>query len=70
MLIYFAGPLFCPAERIFNTDLTKKLEHLGFSVFLPQGDDARSEGAQQEAPKVIRHIRQCFWHLRANANGE
>lgn len=38
MLIYFAGPLFCPAERIFNSDLTKKLEHLGFSVFLPQRD--------------------------------
>jgi nucleoside 2-deoxyribosyltransferase len=38
MLIYFAGPLFSTAERIFNIHLTKKLEGMGFSVFLPQRD--------------------------------
>ena len=38
MLIYFAGPLFCEAERIFNLQLTQKLEARGFTVFLPQRD--------------------------------
>lgn len=38
MKIYFAGPLFSEAERMFNEDLTKKLELLGFNVFLPQRD--------------------------------
>lgn len=38
MLIYFAGPLFSVAERRFNADLTRELESLGFSVFLPQRD--------------------------------
>ena len=38
MLIYFAGPLFSQAERVFNTYLTAKLENLGFQVFLPQRD--------------------------------
>jgi nucleoside 2-deoxyribosyltransferase len=38
MLIYFAGPLFCQAEKDFNAQLTEKLEVRGFSVFLPQRD--------------------------------
>ena len=38
MLIYFAAPLFCQAERDFNLKLTTKLEEAGFSVFLPQRD--------------------------------
>jgi len=38
MLIYFAGPLFCQAEKTFNLKLTEKLEGMGFSVFLPQRD--------------------------------
>ena len=38
MLIYFAGPLFSEAERRFNERLTRKLEDLGYSVFLPQRD--------------------------------
>jgi nucleoside 2-deoxyribosyltransferase len=38
MLIYFAAPLFCQAERTFNAQLTKKLEDCGFRVFLPQRD--------------------------------
>lgn len=38
MLIYFAGPLFSQAERVFNAYLTTKLENLGFQVFLPQRD--------------------------------
>jgi hypothetical protein len=40
--IYFAGPLFCEAERDFNRSLTEKLEALGFQVFLPQRDGVRS----------------------------
>ena len=38
MLIYFAAPLFCQAERAFNLQLTQKLEKRGFAVFLPQRD--------------------------------
>jgi nucleoside 2-deoxyribosyltransferase len=38
VLVYFAAPLFCQAERDFNLKLTKKLEENGFSVFLPQRD--------------------------------
>jgi nucleoside 2-deoxyribosyltransferase len=38
MLIYFAGPLFCQAECMFNQQLTDKLEMAGFHVFLPQRD--------------------------------
>ena len=42
MLIYFAGALFCSAERQFNRRLTHKLESIGYSVFLPQRDGAES----------------------------
>ena len=38
MLLYFAGPLFSEAEKRFNVGLTRRLEHAGFSVFLPQRD--------------------------------
>lgn len=38
MLIYFAAPLFCEAERRFNRQLTDRLEAAGFEVFLPQRD--------------------------------
>lgn len=40
MKIYFAAPLFCNAEKIFNEELCNKLEHIGFEVFLPQRDGA------------------------------
>ena len=42
MLIYYAAPLFCQAERTFNLSLTKKLEERGFTVFLPQRDGIES----------------------------
>lgn len=38
MLIYFAAPLFCQAEKAFNLQLAGKLEEQGFAVFLPQRD--------------------------------
>ncbi len=38
MLVYFAGPLFCPSERSYNQSLAGKLEERGFTVFLPQRD--------------------------------
>jgi hypothetical protein len=38
MLIYFAAPLFCQAEKTFNLQLTEELERRGFAVFLPQRD--------------------------------
>jgi len=38
MKLYFAGPLFCNAEKEFNEKLTAKIEMLGIEVFLPQRD--------------------------------
>jgi len=43
MRIYFAGPLFCEAERVFNLHLAEKLETKGYQVFLPQRDGVESE---------------------------
>jgi hypothetical protein len=43
MRIYFAGPLFCEAERVFNLRLAEKLEAKGYQVFLPQRDGVESE---------------------------
>jgi nucleoside 2-deoxyribosyltransferase len=42
MLIYFAAPLFCQAEKTFNSQLTGKLEERGLAVFLPQRDGIES----------------------------
>jgi nucleoside 2-deoxyribosyltransferase len=42
MRIYFAGPLFCAAERAFNLSLAEKLEAAGYQVFLPQRDGVES----------------------------
>jgi nucleoside 2-deoxyribosyltransferase len=43
MRVYFAGPLFCEAERVFNLRLAEKLEAKGFQVYLPQRDGFESE---------------------------
>jgi len=54
--IYFAGPLFCEAERNYNQSLTERLEALGFQVFLPQRDGVRStrSGYQSMQPDEQR----------------
>jgi len=36
--VYFAGPLFCQAERAFNERVSGMLEAEGYDVFLPQRD--------------------------------
>lgn len=62
MLIYFAGPLFNQAERVFNAYLTTKIENLGFQVFLPQRDGIElpetlfNELSDQELSKKIFYI--------------
>ena len=43
MRVYFAGPLFCEAERVFNLRLAEKLEAKGYEVFLPQRDGVELE---------------------------
>jgi len=43
MRVYFAGPLFCEAERAFNLRLVEKLEAKGYQVFLPQRDGVESK---------------------------
>jgi nucleoside 2-deoxyribosyltransferase len=60
MLVYFAGPLFCEAERRFNSDLTAKLEALGFQVFLPQRDGAERTNPQYQALRPDEWERAVF----------
>jgi nucleoside 2-deoxyribosyltransferase len=43
MQVYFAGPLFSEAERVFNLRLAEKLEAKGYNVFLPQRDGVESK---------------------------
>jgi nucleoside 2-deoxyribosyltransferase len=49
VLIYFAGPLFSEAERVFNRRLTERLEQANFEVFLPQRD-----GVERDTPPYDR----------------
>lgn len=41
-MIFFSGPLFNSAEKQFNANLCKRIEALGFEVFLPQRDGVES----------------------------
>ena len=41
MKIYFAGPLFTTAERMFNERITALLREFGHEVFLPQETEQR-----------------------------
>ena len=56
MEFYFAGPLFCEAERRFNAQLTEKVERLGFRAFLPQRDGivqpVPGDSVSGDAPKA------------------
>ncbi len=62
MRIYFAGPLFCEAERVFNLRLAEKLEAEGFQVFLPQRDGVeRSQPTYQAMTQA--ELRQAIFLL-------
>jgi len=58
MKIYFAGPLFSDAEKRFNLELTKKLESVGFNVFLPQRDGVEKNKPPYDTmePDEIRKV--------------
>ena len=43
MRVYFAGPLFSEAEKVFNLRLAEKLEAKGYQVYLPQRDGVESK---------------------------
>lgn len=45
MKIYWAGPLFTTAERIFNVKMRDYLEELGHQVWLPQEKEPRDKTA-------------------------
>ncbi len=62
MLIYFAAPLFCQAERRFNQQLTDRLEASGFRVFLPQRDGAERDKEPYDTMTEEEH-RQAIFHL-------
>ena len=48
-LLYLAGPLFSKAEKLFNLQLTARLEASGFRVFLPQRDSVDRETVPYDA---------------------
>lgn len=45
MKIYWAGPLFTTAERLFNVKMKEYLEELGHTVWLPQEKEPRNKTA-------------------------
>ncbi len=57
MKLYFAGPLFCDAEKEFNKKLTEQIEIIGYNVFLPQRDgvtkDSSTKMTSLERSKAI-----------------
>src|SRR5215204_7000849 len=57
VLIHLAGPLFSEAERRFNLRLTRRLEALGFDVFLPQRDGVERDRPPYDTmtPEERRH---------------
>jgi len=42
--VYLAGPLFTEGERAFNLALARRIEKLGYRVFLPQRDVPPARG--------------------------
>ncbi|RNI11831.1 nucleoside 2-deoxyribosyltransferase [Methanohalophilus sp. RSK] len=54
--IYLAGPLFSEAEKIFNEQLTQRIESTGYDVFLPQRDstDTKSMRKEQDSAELFR----------------
>ena len=45
MRLYFAGPLFTTAERVWNAEVTAALRAAGHEVFLPQEQEPGKDGA-------------------------
>jgi len=62
MLMLFCSSLFCQAERVFNQQLTDRLEASGFRVFLPQRDGAERDKAPYDTMTEEEH-RQAIFHL-------
>ena len=59
--MYLAGPLFTVAERDFNAALARRLERLGYRVFLPQRDAAAGRG-RHRTRRLYEH---CLRGLRS-----
>ena len=55
--VYFAGPLFCKAEKDYNLTVANILEQAGYQVFLPQRDGCEScllkDKTDEEKTKMI-----------------
>ena len=45
MKLYFAGPLFSAAERVWNADVAQGLRDSGHEVFLPQDQEPGKDAA-------------------------
>lgn len=46
MQLYFAAPFYSKAEKVFNEALARKLEAVGYEVFLPQRDGVEKRKAK------------------------
>jgi nucleoside 2-deoxyribosyltransferase len=60
--VYFAAPLFNPAEREFNRMMTSQLEEMHYEVYLPQRDGGLvSKDATKDAvyEKDIQALKDC-----------
>ena len=47
LLVYLAGPLFSDGEQAFNLALARRIEGLGYRVFLPQRDVPPARGRRR-----------------------
>lgn len=55
--VYVAGPLFTPAERAYLEDLTRRIEALGFTTYLPHRDGGLATGQTDTRPLYDADIR-------------
>jgi nucleoside 2-deoxyribosyltransferase len=60
VLIYFAGPLFSDAERLFNLRITERLERADYKVFLPQRDGVERDQPPYDQMKADERRRAMF----------
>ena len=54
--IYFAGPLFCQAEKDFNLRIVTVLENAGYKVFLPQRDGFEAAQLKDKSPDEVSRL--------------
>lgn len=54
--IYFAGPLFCEAEKAYNASVKNALSEAGYDVFLPQESGLNVEKEHMDDPEKKKEM--------------